>query len=136
MVSHFDYKHRCLVEKNVPTALILPSRCWYGAESLGWSALAVYDTYLEHFQTKNTLHNFSKFVIALDRRLVIPESMEVIYYQRMLEHICLIGFKLFCVKNKFGKLRCVIASKRSILFGPRLNNAPSLRLHHPVTYLL
>ena len=35
MVSHFDYKHRCLVEKNVPIALILPSRWQDGAESLG-----------------------------------------------------------------------------------------------------
>ena len=35
MVSHFDYKHRCPVEKNVPIALILPSRSHYGAESLG-----------------------------------------------------------------------------------------------------
>ena len=35
MVSHFDYKHRCLVEKNVPIAFILPSRWQDGAESLG-----------------------------------------------------------------------------------------------------
>ena len=35
MVSHFDYKHRCHVEKNVPIALILPSRWQNGAESLG-----------------------------------------------------------------------------------------------------
>ena len=29
MVIHFDYKHRCLVDKNVPIVLILPSRgCW------------------------------------------------------------------------------------------------------------
>ena len=35
MVSHFDYKHRFLVEKNVPIALILPSRRQDGAESLG-----------------------------------------------------------------------------------------------------
>ena len=30
-----DGNHRCLVEKNVPIALILPSRWWDGAESLG-----------------------------------------------------------------------------------------------------
>ena len=35
MVGHFDYKHRCLAEKNVPKALILPSRWHDGAESLG-----------------------------------------------------------------------------------------------------
>ena len=35
MVGHFDYKHRCTVEKNVPIALILPSRWQDGAESLG-----------------------------------------------------------------------------------------------------
>ena len=35
MVSRFDYKHRCLIEKNVPIALILPSRWEDGAESLG-----------------------------------------------------------------------------------------------------
>ena len=34
MVSHFDYKHRGLVEKNVPIVLILPSRWQDGAESL------------------------------------------------------------------------------------------------------
>ena len=34
MVGHFDYKHRCLIEKDVPMALILPSRWWYSAESL------------------------------------------------------------------------------------------------------
>ena len=33
MVSHFDYEHRCLVEKNDPIALILPSRWYDGAES-------------------------------------------------------------------------------------------------------
>ena len=35
MVGHFDHKHRCLIEKNVPITLILPSRWRYGAESLG-----------------------------------------------------------------------------------------------------
>ena len=35
MVSDYDYKHRCLVEKNVPIVLILPSRWQDGAESLG-----------------------------------------------------------------------------------------------------
>ena len=35
MVNHFDYKHRCLVDKIVPIALILPSRWQDGAESLG-----------------------------------------------------------------------------------------------------
>ena len=34
MVSHFDYKHRCLIEKNIPIVLILPSRWQHGAESL------------------------------------------------------------------------------------------------------
>ena len=39
MVGHFDYKHRCLVEKNVPIVLILPSRwCWESRDR----ALAVY----------------------------------------------------------------------------------------------
>ena len=35
MVSHFDYKHGCLAEKNVPIVLILTSRWRDGAESLG-----------------------------------------------------------------------------------------------------
>ena len=35
MVGHFDSKHRCHVEKNVPIAFILPSRLQDGAESLG-----------------------------------------------------------------------------------------------------
>ena len=35
IVSHFDYKHRCLVGKNVPIVLILPSRWQDGAGSLG-----------------------------------------------------------------------------------------------------
>ena len=35
IVGHFDYKHRCLVEKNVPIVLIFPSRSRDGAESLG-----------------------------------------------------------------------------------------------------
>ena len=35
MVGHFNYKHRCLVEKNVPIVPILPSRWLDGAESLG-----------------------------------------------------------------------------------------------------
>ena len=35
MASHFDYKHRCITEKNVPIALILPSGWQDGAESLG-----------------------------------------------------------------------------------------------------
>ena len=34
MVGHFDYKHRCLIEKNVPIDLFLPSRWQDGAESL------------------------------------------------------------------------------------------------------
>ena len=46
MVSNFDYKHRCLIEKNVPMALILPSRWQDGSESLGierTSCLCLYD---------------------------------------------------------------------------------------------
>ena len=35
MVSHFGYKHRCVVEENVPIALILPYRWQDAAESLG-----------------------------------------------------------------------------------------------------
>ena len=35
MVSHFDYQHKCLVEKNVPMGYILPSRWQDVAESLG-----------------------------------------------------------------------------------------------------
>ena len=35
MVNNFDYKHRCLEEKNVPIGLILSSRWQDGAESLG-----------------------------------------------------------------------------------------------------
>ena len=43
MVSHFDNKHRCLIEKNVPIVFSLPSRWQDGAESLGMErALAVY----------------------------------------------------------------------------------------------
>ena len=34
LVGHFDCKHRCIVEKNVPIAFILPSRWRDGAESL------------------------------------------------------------------------------------------------------
>ena len=34
MVGHFDCKHSCIVEKNVPIAFILPSRWQDGAESL------------------------------------------------------------------------------------------------------
>ena len=34
MADH-DGNHRCLIEKNVPIALILPSRWQDGAESLG-----------------------------------------------------------------------------------------------------
>ena len=33
-MSDNDGNHRCLVEKYVPRALILPSRWWDGAESL------------------------------------------------------------------------------------------------------
>ena len=43
MANH-DGNHRCLAEKNVPIALILPSRWQDGAESLGMSSLAVYAT--------------------------------------------------------------------------------------------
>ena len=35
MVGYFDYKQRCLIEKNVPIAFILQSRWQNGAESLG-----------------------------------------------------------------------------------------------------
>ena len=35
IVGHFDCKHLCLVKKNVPIAIILPSRWQVGAESLG-----------------------------------------------------------------------------------------------------
>ena len=48
MVSQFDYKHKCLVEKIVPIAFIFPSRWHDGAESLEierttclWSYLAI-----------------------------------------------------------------------------------------------
>ena len=35
MVSHFDYKHRCIVDKNIPIAFILAGRWQDGVESLG-----------------------------------------------------------------------------------------------------
>ena len=35
MDGHFDCKHRYLVDKNVPMALILPCRLQDGVESLG-----------------------------------------------------------------------------------------------------
>ena len=40
MADH-DANHRCLVEKNVPIVLILPSRCRDGAESLGIAVVHV-----------------------------------------------------------------------------------------------
>ena len=35
IIDNHDGKHKCLVEKNVPIALILPTRWRGGAESLG-----------------------------------------------------------------------------------------------------
>ena len=35
MVSHFDNKHRCLIDENIPVALILSSRWQDGDESIG-----------------------------------------------------------------------------------------------------
>ena len=34
-MDNHDGNHRCLEDKNVPIALVLPSRWWDGAESLG-----------------------------------------------------------------------------------------------------
>ena len=42
MADH-DGNHRCLIEKNVPIALILPSRWQDGAESVGMETTSVYD---------------------------------------------------------------------------------------------
>ena len=52
MADH-DGNHRCLIEKNVLIALILPSRWQYGAESLGPQAVygivsTVLDIIFEH----------------------------------------------------------------------------------------
>ena len=52
MVGHFDYKHRCLVEKNVPIAFILPSRWQYGAESLGIERTSCLWPYYASFTAK------------------------------------------------------------------------------------
>ena len=42
MVGHFDCEHRCIIEKNVPIAFMLPSRWRDGAEGLGKRPLAFY----------------------------------------------------------------------------------------------
>ena len=54
MVGHFDYKHRCLIEKNVSVMLILPSRWRDGAESLGMERTSCLCFYLPN--TPTTLH--------------------------------------------------------------------------------
>ena len=62
IIGHFDYKHRCLVEKNVPTAFILPSRWQDGTYSL-----AVYDCilgqtfnpFLMHLSTKSIFLHYT-----------------------------------------------------------------------------
>ena len=49
MVSHFDYEHRCLIEKNVPIMLILPSKWQDGAESLGIEHTSFLWLYLDNY---------------------------------------------------------------------------------------
>ena len=41
MVGHFDYKHKYLVEKNVPKVLIFPNRWQDGAESPGMETMSM-----------------------------------------------------------------------------------------------
>ena len=41
--TFYDGNHRCLIEKNVPIAFILPSRWQDGAESVGMETTSVYD---------------------------------------------------------------------------------------------
>ena len=42
-MAEYDGNHRCLIEKNVPTALIWPSRWQDGAESQGWEHSSLQD---------------------------------------------------------------------------------------------
>ena len=56
MADH-DGNHRCLVEKNVPIALILPSRWRDGAESLGMEHTSCLCKYkLKNLKLKAHLH--------------------------------------------------------------------------------
>ena len=48
MVSHFDYKHRCLIENNVPIAFILPRRWQDGAESLGMEHTSCLSSFIDN----------------------------------------------------------------------------------------
>ena len=61
MADH-DGNHRCVIEKNVPKAFILPSRWWDSAESLGIETtsclcsarpLKHYHPYMMHLSTKS-----------------------------------------------------------------------------------
>ena len=51
MANH-DGNHRCLIEKNGPIALILPSRWQDGAESLGMETTSCLCLYLLGFDSK------------------------------------------------------------------------------------
>ena len=56
MVGHFGHKHTCLVEKNVPIALILPSRWQDGAESLGLESTSCICYRDLHFLLNRLMH--------------------------------------------------------------------------------
>ena len=53
MDSHFLYKHTCLIEKNVPLALILPSRWQDGAENLGIETTSCLWYYVTIYRFRN-----------------------------------------------------------------------------------
>ena len=56
MVGHFDCKHRCLSEKNIPIAFILPSRWQDGVESvvIETPLIAVYGHGLLFYETRQS----------------------------------------------------------------------------------
>ena len=69
MGSQFDYKHRCLIEKNVPMALILPSRWKDGAESLGIECTSCLWPYLANTNKWCGFHSHKLFDVVCSRWL-------------------------------------------------------------------
>ena len=58
MADH-DGNHGCLIEKNVPIALILPSRWQDGAERLGIEHTSCLCHYIHHFEPQISISEWN-----------------------------------------------------------------------------
>ena len=90
MVIHFDYKHRCLVDKNVPIVLIFPSRgCWESRDRAHLLFMSV-------VCSKRQLDDWKRILFT---KTIFPHQMAVRYSRVEFRYVR--GLRLECFVSMF-----------------------------------